>query len=73
MAKSKEIDINEMLLKAHARGIELAIETSIRTGVPLVISKNGKIVEIPPKFKYVRVPIKRSRKNLLDSKSSRKK
>jgi hypothetical protein len=57
MIKKEEPDINALLLEAHKRGIELAIDTSIRTGVPLVVEKDGKIIEIKPKFKYVRVPI----------------
>ena len=51
-------DINEMLLEAHKEGIEQAIDLSIRTGIPLVIEKEGKIREIKPKYKYIRVPIK---------------
>ncbi len=47
----------ELLLLAHRRGIRKAIDDSIRTGVPLVIMKNGKIVKEKPKYKYVRVPI----------------
>ena len=57
MTKTKSPDINELLLEAHKRGIELAKDISIRTGVPLVIEKNGKIIELKPKYKYVRVPI----------------
>ena len=57
MMKKESPDINELLLEAHRKGIELAIDNSIRTGVPLVVEKDGKIVEIKPKFKYVRVPI----------------
>ena len=56
MSKAK-FDINEILLEAHKRGLERALEASIRTGVPLAISINGEIVEIKPKYKYVRVPI----------------
>lgn len=59
MTRSK---INELLLEAHDRSVELAIETSIRTGVALVIEENGKIVEIKPKYKYVRVPLKAVKK-----------
>jgi hypothetical protein len=58
MSKSEPIDVNKILLEAHKRGIEQAIDRSIRTGVPLVVVRNGKIVEIKPKYKYVRVPIK---------------
>lgn len=55
-------NLRELLLQAHDRSLELAIETSIRTGVPLVIEKNGKIVEVPPQYKYVRVPLKATKK-----------
>lgn len=51
-------DIQDILLEAHRRGVEQAIDLSIRTGVPLVVMKNGKIKEVKPKFKYVLVPIK---------------
>jgi hypothetical protein len=62
MARSK---IHELLLEAHQRGIKLAKEISIRTKVPLVVEKNGKIIEIPPKYKYVRVPVKAPKKKEL--------
>lgn len=51
-------NINEMLLEAHKKGVEQAIDLSIRTGVPLVVEKDGKIKEVKPKYKYIRVPIK---------------
>lgn len=47
----------ELLLEAHRKGIEQAIDLSIRIGVPLVIAKDGIIQEIKPKYKYIRVPI----------------
>ena len=56
------VSINDILLEAHRRGVKRAIDLSIRTGVPLVVEKNGKIIEIKPKYKYVRVPIKSSKK-----------
>ena len=56
MSKVKS-DINEILLAAHKRGQEKAIDDSIRSGVPLVVSINGEIVRVKPKYKYVRVPI----------------
>lgn len=52
-------DIFEIYIEAHRRAVESAIDLSIRTGVPLVGVKNGKIIEIKPKFKYVKVPIKK--------------
>lgn len=54
--------IHTLLLEAHKRGVQLAKETSIRTNVPLVVERNGKIIEIPPKYKYVRKPLKTSKK-----------
>jgi hypothetical protein len=59
--KNKQ-DINEMLLEAHKRGIEQAIDLSIRTGVPLVVEKDGKIKEVKPEYKYIRVPITTDKK-----------
>lgn len=52
-----EDNMFELILEAHRRGVENAIDLSIRTGVPLVVEKDGKIIEKKPKFKYVRVPI----------------
>lgn len=49
--------INEMILEAHQKGIEYAIDLSIRTGVPLVIEEHGEIKDLKPKFKYIKVPI----------------
>lgn len=57
MPKTCPIDVIEILLEAHKRGQEKAIDDSIRSGVPLVVKKNGKIVKIKPKYKYVLVPI----------------
>lgn len=56
-------DVNKIILEAHKRSQERAIDASIRTGVPLVVSKNGKIVKIKPKYKYVLVPITTKRKS----------
>ena len=57
MPNKDELDIHEILLEAHRKGVEQAIDLSIRTGIPLVIEENGEIKEIKPKYKYVRVPI----------------
>lgn len=57
MSNKHERDIEELLLEAHQKGVKQAIDLSIRTGVSLVVEINGKIKEIKPKFKYVRVPI----------------
>lgn len=69
MSKVK-FDINEILLAAHKRGQEKAIDDSIRSGVPLVVSINGKIVSVKPKYKYVCVLIESNKKKTrLHSKS----
>lgn len=49
--------MRELILEAHKKGIEQAIDLSIRTGVPLVVEEDGVIKEIKPKYKYVKVPI----------------
>ncbi len=54
---SKILNVNEIMLEAHRRGQKRAIEISIRSGVPLVILKNGKNFNLKPKFKYVLEPI----------------
>jgi len=62
MSKKSKKTLDELILEAHQRSIELAIDTSIRTGVPLVVEREGKIIEIEPQYKYVRVPIKAAKK-----------
>ncbi len=57
MPRKHNRDIEELLLEAHQKGVEQAIDFSIRTGVPLVVEENGEIKEIKPQYKYVRVPI----------------
>lgn len=57
MPKESESNVLDILLEAHRKGVEAAIDLSIRTGVPLVVQKGGKIVEIKPKYKYVLAPI----------------
>lgn len=57
MSNRHSSDIHEILLEAHRKGVEQAIDLSIRTGVPLVVEENGKIRKIKPKYKYIRVPI----------------
>jgi hypothetical protein len=57
MRSKHKIDIHDILLEAHRKGIEQAIDLSIRTGTSLVVVKNGKIKKIKPKYKYVRVPV----------------
>ena len=56
---SDEFDFKSVIMEGLKRSEEHAIDLSIRTGVPLVVAKNGKIEKIYPKYKYVRVPIKK--------------
>jgi hypothetical protein len=56
-AKAKDIDINQIFLRAHKLGVKMAIEKSIATGTALISFENGKIKKIKPNMKYVCVPI----------------
>jgi len=58
MLSKRKSDVLELLLEAHRKGVEQAIDLSIRTGVPLIVQEEGVIKEIQPKYKYVRVPIR---------------
>ncbi len=67
---SKPANINDIFLEAHRRSFLKAEETAIRTGTALIVYKKGKLVAIKPKYKYVLVPIKSSKRKKT---SSRKK
>jgi hypothetical protein len=62
MTKPSRIDINQLLLQVHKLSAERAVDTAIRTGTSLIEYRNGKIVKVKPKFKYVLVPIKTPKK-----------
>jgi hypothetical protein len=55
-------DFSEKILEAHARSFQRAFEVAVRTGTALVYSRNGKVVEIKPPYRYELVPIKPSKK-----------
>jgi hypothetical protein len=59
----RKSDFMDLILEAHRKGVEQAIDLSARTGVPLVIEENGKIKRIKPKYKYIRVPIDSKQKS----------
>jgi len=61
MSKDKKLDINQMLLNAHKLGVKMAIDTAARTNTPLVVSENGKVKLVRPKYKYVRVPTQKKK------------
>ena len=65
-------DFNEKILEAHARSFQRAFETAVRTGTALVYTRNGKIVEIKPPYRYELVPIKPSKKKKGEAKLRRK-
>jgi len=55
-------DLIEAVLRAHKRSFRRAFETAVRTGTALVYSRNGKIVEIKPPYRYKLVRIKSRKK-----------
>lgn len=55
-------DLNKLILEAHERSFQRAFETAVRTGTALVFSRNGKIVEVKPPYRYELVPIKPTKK-----------
>jgi hypothetical protein len=55
-------DLNDILLEANQRGYQRAFETAVRTGTALIFSRNGKIVEVRPPYRYELVPIKPTKK-----------
>ncbi len=54
--------LGKYILEAHEQSFQIAFETAIRTGTALVFSRNGKIVEIKPPYRYELVPIKPAKK-----------
>ena len=65
-------DLSKYILEAHERSFHRAFETAVRTGTALVFSRNGKVVEVKPPYRYELVPIKPARRKkksnrLLDS------
>jgi hypothetical protein len=58
-------DFSKKILEAHARSFHRAFETAVRTGTALVFSRDGKIVEVKPPYRYKLVPIKPTKKKRL--------
>lgn len=54
--------LSKYILEAHKKSFQRAFETAVRTGTALVFSRNGKIVEIKPPYRYELVPIKPKKK-----------
>lgn len=55
-------DLNDIILAANQRGYQRAFETAVRTNTALIFSRNGKIVEVKPPYRYELVPIKPAKK-----------
>ena len=50
--------LTEMILKAHKQSFDAAFEIAVRTKTSLVFTRNGKVVEVKPPYRYELVPIK---------------
>lgn len=55
-------DLGKYILEAHERSFQRAFETAVRTGTALVYSRNGRIIEEKPPYRYELVPIKPAKK-----------
>ncbi|HLB52390.1 MAG TPA: hypothetical protein VJK48_01605 [Chlamydiales bacterium] len=73
MSKSEKIDINQIIVDACERSYKRAFETAVRTGTALVFSRNGKIVEVKPPYRYELVPIKPAKRKRTSAHRRRKK
>jgi len=62
--------LNDLILEANQRGYQRAFETAVRTGTALVFTRNGKIVEVKPPYRYELVPIKPAKKKRTPKKST---
>jgi hypothetical protein len=71
MIKMDDKEIMQVMINSQKKAYQAALETAIRTGTSLVVMRKGKLVEFKPKYKYVLVPIKSSKKKKT-AKSSRK-
>jgi hypothetical protein len=69
MIEMDDNEIMQVMIKSQKKAYQAALETAVRSGTSLVVMRKGKLVEFKPKYKYVLVPIKSSKKK----KSSRKK
>ena len=65
-------DLNDIILEANQRGYERAFETAVRTGTALVYSRNGKIIEEKPPYRYELVPIKSAKKKRFTARRTKK-
>lgn len=71
MDEMSDKEIMKIMINSQKKAYQAALETAVRTGTSLVVMRKGKLVEFKPKYKYVLVPIKNSKKKKA-VKSSRK-
>jgi len=65
-------DLGKYILEAHARSFHKAFEIAVRTGTALVYSRNGKIIEKKPPYRYELVPIKPAKKKRSDARTKKR-
>ena len=65
-------NLNELILEANQKGYQRAFETAVRTGTALIFSRNGKVVQVKPPYRYELVPIKLAKKKQSVSKHKKK-
>jgi hypothetical protein len=70
---SKSDDLGKYILEAHERSFQRAFEVAVRTGTALVFSRNGKIIEEKPPYRYELVPIKSAKKKRTSTRRVKKK
>jgi hypothetical protein len=61
-------NFSDLILEANVKSYEMAFETAVRTGTALIYTRNGKVVEIRPPYRYELVPIKEIKKRFNRSK-----
>lgn len=65
-------DLSKYILEAHERSFQRAFETAVRTGTALVYSRNGKIIEEKPPYRYELVRIKPAKKKSSSARTKKK-
>lgn len=65
-------DLGKYILEAHERSFQRAFETAVRTGTALVFSRNGKIIEEKPPYRYELVSIKPAKKKRFTARRKKK-
>lgn len=72
MTREKKDGVNDQILKSHKKIIQKAIDVASRTNTNLIIQKDDKIIAVKPNYKYVRVPVKKTKKPTVKKKAPKK-